>query len=165
MIFAAASRSSSRPFVQEPMTIWWTFIPGTSAIGLTLSTVCGQAICGSSAETSISIDPLVDGVGVGDDRLDRVGHARLLAQVADRLLVGRDDARRGARLDRHVAERRGGPRSTSSAIVSPWNSRTLKFAPSAVSLPMRWRIRSFGPTCGGNSPVHLDLDRRRAPRR
>ncbi len=51
-MFAAASRSSIRPFVQEPMTTWWTFTPATSEIGLTLSTVCGQAICGSIVETS-----------------------------------------------------------------------------------------------------------------
>jgi hypothetical protein len=42
-------------------------------------------------------------------------------------------------------------------IVSPWYSRTRKFAPWAVSLPTRWRIRSFGPTCGGNSPVTSTL--------
>ena len=54
-ILAAIARSSSRPLVQEPMTIWLTFLPGTCSIGLTLSTVCGQAICGSSLETLISI--------------------------------------------------------------------------------------------------------------
>ena len=31
-------------------------------------------------------------------------------------------------------------------MVSPWNSSTLKFAPCALILPMRCRIRSFGPT-------------------
>ena len=51
---AAAARSSSRPLVHEPMTIWWTFVPATAPTGFTLSTVCGQAICGASAETSIS---------------------------------------------------------------------------------------------------------------
>ncbi len=51
---AATSRSSRRPLVHEPMTIWWTFLPATSPIGFTLSTVCGQAIWGSSAVASIS---------------------------------------------------------------------------------------------------------------
>ncbi len=50
---AAAAMSSSRPLVQEPMTIWWTFVPATASIGFTLSTVCGQAICGASEDASI----------------------------------------------------------------------------------------------------------------
>lgn len=96
-------------------------------------------------------DPLVDGVGVGDDRLDRVGDARLLAQVADRLRVGRtmpDVA--PASTDMLQTARR--PEVDIFRIVSPWNSRTRKLAPCAVSVPTTWRIRSFGPTCGPNSP-------------
>jgi hypothetical protein len=30
------------------MTIWLIFVPATASTGLTLSTVCGQAICGAS---------------------------------------------------------------------------------------------------------------------
>ena len=52
---AALARSSRRPLVQEPMTICCTLIPLAALIGLTLSTVCGKAICGSSLEASISI--------------------------------------------------------------------------------------------------------------
>ena len=34
---------------------------------------------------------------------------------------------------------------------------TLKLAPSAVSVPMRCRIRSFGPDAGGNAPLTTTL--------
>ena len=54
-MLAAAAMSSSRPLVQEPMTIWCTLVPATASTGFTLSTVCGQAICGASDDTSISI--------------------------------------------------------------------------------------------------------------
>ena len=42
-------------------------------------------------------------------------------------------------------------------MVLPWNSRTRKLAPWAVSLPMRCRIRSLGPTCFGNVPFTTTL--------
>ena len=42
-------------------------------------------------------------------------------------------------------------------IVSPWNSITLKLAPSAVNWPIRYRIRSLGRTFAGNSPLTTTL--------
>ncbi len=42
-------------------------------------------------------------------------------------------------------------------MVSPWNSMTLKLAPWAVSMPMRCRIRSLGPTFGAKRPVTSTL--------
>ena len=42
-------------------------------------------------------------------------------------------------------------------MASPWNSITRKLAPSAVTLPIRCRIRSFGPTCLGNLPLTTTL--------
>ena len=43
------------------------------------------------------------------------------------------------------------------AIAGPWNSRTLKLAPSAVRRPIRWRMRSLDITWGGNSPTTSTL--------
>ncbi len=42
-------------------------------------------------------------------------------------------------------------------IVSPWNSSARKFAPCALIFPIRWRIRSFGPTYSGKAPVTTTL--------
>ena len=42
-------------------------------------------------------------------------------------------------------------------MVSPWNSITLKLAPSAVSLPIRFRIMSLGSTYLGSVPLTTTL--------
>ena len=46
--------SSRRPLVHDPMTTCWIGVPSTASTGFTLSTVCGQAICGASAAASTS---------------------------------------------------------------------------------------------------------------
>ncbi len=157
-MLAAAARSSRRPLVQEPMTIWSTFVPATSATGLTLSTVCGQAIWGSSAG-DVDLDRLlVRGVGVGVDELDLVGRPPPPRAGSGRSRRRRGRRRRWRRPPPSCCRAPGGRRSDMARMVSPWNSITRKLAPLAVSRPTRWRIRSLGPTPSGNSPADVDLD-------
>ena len=55
-IFAAARRSSMRPFVQEPITLCWIAmgsIWATSSIVLVFSGRCGNATVGRSVERSM----------------------------------------------------------------------------------------------------------------
>ena len=42
-------------------------------------------------------------------------------------------------------------------MVEPWNSMTLKLAPSAVSLPTRFRMMSLGSTPRGSAPSTFTL--------
>ena len=42
-------------------------------------------------------------------------------------------------------------------MALPWNSITLKLAPSAESAPTRWRIRSLGSTRRGSVPLTTTL--------
>ena len=45
------------------------------------------------------------------------------------------------------------PEVSMRRMVSPWNSMTLKLAPSAEMRPMMCRMMSFGRTFGGSSPL------------
>ena len=79
--------------------------PPPRSTGFTLSTVCGQAICGASVRRRRSRwSARRRRPRPAATRSSGSAHARLLAQVAHGLLVRGHDAGGGARLDRHVAE-------------------------------------------------------------
>ena len=119
--------------------------PRTCLIGLTLSTVCGQAICGLQLGHIDFNHLVIRRVGIGSENVEVFVDAGLFLQVAPRLVIGGtipDVA--PASTDILQITRR--PEVDICSIAGPWNSMTLKFAPSAVSLPIRCRIRSLGAT-------------------
>ena len=152
------ARSSRRPLVQLPMTIWWTCLAGHLGDGLDVVHGVRAGDLGRQLGHVDLHHLLVDRVGVRLHAGDRALDARLLPQVAQGLLVGRARCRRWRRPPRSCCRWPGGRWWTSSRMVSPWNSSTRKLAPWAVRLPIRCRIRSLGPTMLRELALHHHLD-------
>ena len=137
-----------------------------ASTGLTLSTVCGQAICGSSVGRRRSRSPgRRPRPASGPNSVERVRHAGLLAQVAHGLLVGRARCPTVAPASTDMLQSTRRPEVDMLPDGLAVELDHLEVRALGGELADQVQDQVLGPDARRERAVHHHLDRRRAPRR